>query len=147
MQHHPPEMFVAFGTPAGQGSKRIVGARGRKPVMLETSRHLKPWRGAVTSAAMQAKARFRERPVSLDIVVRWQRPASHLTSRGALRSGAPEFPGYVDGDKLARAIFDALKGVCYRDDRQVVRHSVAREWCEDGTPAHAEITIRDAQAA
>ncbi|MCX6934118.1 MAG: RusA family crossover junction endodeoxyribonuclease, partial [Verrucomicrobia bacterium] len=128
MQHHPPEIIVAFGHPAGQGSKRLARVRGKqgddKSIMLETSAHLKPWRAAVTAAAMQACAKYRERFVAMDIVVRWPRPASHFTGRGALRSGAPDYPGYVDGDKLARAIFDALKGVCYRDDRQVARHSV-----------------------
>lgn len=144
MESHAPETITVFGHPAGQGSKRAVGTRGGRAIMVESSRHLKPWRQAVTAAAVEAKAAFRLRPVMLDIIVRWPRPASHLTKSGALRSGAPMFPSMVDADKLARGILDALTGCAYRDDRQVVDLHIRREWCADGTPSHAEIRISDA---
>lgn len=112
--------------------------------MVETSRHLKPWRSAVTAAGVDGGLVHRLGPVAIAIRVRWPRPAAHYTRTGSLRSGSPLYPGLVDIDKLARGILDALTGVAYRDDRQVVMLDIRREWCADGTPSHAEITVSDA---
>ena len=89
-------------------------------------------------------AAYRLKPVQVSVCVRWPRPASHYTPRGTLRATAPDDPSAVDVDKLARAILDALTGVVYRDDRQVVRLSILREWCADGIASHADIEISDA---
>lgn len=141
---HPPQTIMVFGTPAGQGSKRAVGTRGGRAIMVETSRHLKPWRSAITGEAVANRLAYRVGSVGVSVCVRWPRPASHYTRKGALRSGAAAHPGMVDVDKLARGILDALTGVAYRDDRQVVSLAIRREWCADGTPSHAEITVSDA---
>lgn len=141
---HPPQTITVYGHPAGQGSKRAVGTRGGRAIMVETSKHLRPWRAAVTGEAVARKIAYRVGPVALTVRVRWPRPATHYTRTGALRSGAAAYPGMIDADKLARGILDALSGVAYRDDRQVVDLAIRREWCADGTPSHAEITISDA---
>lgn len=143
-QHdHAPETITVYGRPAGQGSKKPIRRGHGRMVMLETSQHLTPWRTAVTVAAFEAGVAYREGSVRLDIEVRWPRPSSHYSKRG-LRENAPSFPGLIDVDKLARGILDALTGVAYRDDRQVVHLNIKRAWCRDGIPSHAEITISDA---
>jgi crossover junction endodeoxyribonuclease RusA len=62
----------------------------------------------------------------LDLVFWFARPASHYgTKNGALylKPSAPAQPVSArlgDVDKLSRAVLDALTGVAYLDDRQVI---------------------------
>ena len=53
----------------------------------------------------------------------FRRPKSHLTSKGALTKAAPLFPTgrqIGDTDKLIRSVCDALTGIVWYDDSQVV---------------------------
>lgn len=134
---------VVGGKPAPQGSKRLVRLRNGRSMMLEASSAVRPWRALVADAARAAGIQLREKDVALDIVARWARPASHYGRRG-LRSVAPARPGYADVDKVARAVCDALTGIAYRDDRQVVMLRVERTWCADGEAPGATISIDDA---
>lgn len=120
--------FFAAGRPAAQGSKRHVGG-GR---LIESSRQVGPWREIVRQAAVEAMAGRPpiEGPVYLVQVFALPRPKSHYgTGRnsGQVKRGAPHRPPVrPDLDKLARAVGDALTGVCYRDDAQVVNLCAAK---------------------
>ena len=120
--------FFAAGRPAAQGSKRHVGD-GR---LIESSRQVGPWRDTVRRAAVEAMADRPpiEGPVYLVQVFALPRPKSHYgTGRnsGRIKRGAPHRPPVrPDLDKLARAVGDALTGVCYRDDAQVVNLCAAK---------------------
>jgi crossover junction endodeoxyribonuclease RusA len=64
-------------------------------------------------------------PVCVEVVFHFKRPASHYRGKsGELREGVPtRFAHGVqrgDLDKLLRAVLDALTGVAFADDRQVV---------------------------
>lgn len=99
------------GVPAPQGSKKYVGHRGGKPVLLESSAKVRPWRAAVAQAA----ALFPPLPdgaVSVEIVFRLPRPKS-LPKRVTVHTRKPDL------DKLARSTLDALSGVLYLDDNRV----------------------------
>lgn len=127
---HPASrlFFVAYGTPAPQGSKRHVG-RG---VMIEQNREaLHTWRDDVKLAALaaleDAPTWARDaRAVSLHVVFTLQRPRAHYrTGRLAnlLRDDAPAWHGLrPDLDKLLRSTGDALTtaGV-YADDARVAQ--------------------------
>lgn len=121
-------VFYAEGVPAPQGSKTHVGG-GR---LIESSRQVGPWRDAVRRAAVEAMASRPpiEGPVYLVQVFALPRPKSHYgTGRnsGRVKRGAPSRPPVrPDLDKLARAVGDALTGVCYRDDAQVVNLCAAK---------------------
>lgn len=120
--------FFAAGRPAAQGSKRHVGG-GR---LIESSRQVGPWRDAVRQAAIEAMAGRPpiDGPVYLVQVFALPRPKSHYgTGRnsGQVKRGAPHRPPVrPDLDKLARAVGDALTGVCYHDDAQVVNLCAAK---------------------
>ena len=121
-------IFFVEGVPAPQGSKTHVGG-GR---LIESSRQVGPWRDTVRRAAVEAMASRPpiEGPVYLVQVFALPRPKSHYgTGRnsGRVKRAAPHRPpARPDLDKLARAVGDALTGVCYRDDAQVVNLCAAK---------------------
>lgn len=121
-------VFYAEGVPAPQGSKTHVGG-GR---LIESSRQVGPWRDAVRRSAITAMGDRPpiDGPIYLVQVFALPRPKSHYgTGRnsGRIKRGAPSRPPVrPDLDKLARAVGDALTGVCYHDDAQVVNLCAAK---------------------
>lgn len=113
--------FVVPGLAAPQGSKRMVRLRNGRTVLIESSKRVKPWRAVV---AYEAGRAFTGAPVECDVTVSAEfvieRPKSHKTSAGAVKSSAPWSPGKPDLDKLCRALLDGLTGVIYGDDSQVI---------------------------
>lgn len=118
-------IFFAAGTPAPQGSKTHVG----HGVMVESSKRVKPWRAAVRTAAIEAMHGQPPRTGPLEVWLRFimPRPKSHLRQGRAQTDGwrlLPSAPrqhtGKPDVDKLVRAVLDALTGVAWCDDAQVV---------------------------
>jgi crossover junction endodeoxyribonuclease RusA len=116
--------FTVYGTAAPQGSKRHVG----NGVMLESSDRVRPWRQDVRFAALEKRPPDWDMTTPMRIVLEFwfSRPASHYGTRDGmsnLKVSAPREPISArigDIDKLERAVLDALTGVAYLDDRQVV---------------------------
>lgn len=114
--------FYVAGSPVGQGSI----ARTPHGAKHSNERTLLPWRASVAGHAHDAMAD--EPPTPAPVVVELQfdlaRPLGHFgTGRnvGELRKSAPDVPTKnPDLDKLTRAVLDALTGIVYRDDAQVV---------------------------
>jgi Holliday junction resolvase RusA-like endonuclease len=116
--------FAVHGLPAPQGSKRHVG----NGIMVESSKHVRPWREAVKDAAWvaatQSSWQQADGPVVLSVVFFFHRPKSHWrTGRNSdlLRAGVPTAPaGKPDLSKLVRSTEDALTDAgIWRDDAQV----------------------------
>lgn len=114
--------FRVYGNPAPQGSKKHVG----NGVMVESSKHVKPWRQDVVAAALAAIDDMDDfqpytGPVAVHVTFWFARPKSHFrTGRnaGELKPGAPVFVATrPDLEKLERSTNDALTtaGV-WRDD-------------------------------
>lgn len=119
--------IVVRGLPAPQGSKRHVG----KGVMVESSKHVKPWREAVKHAALEVVGDDftpLDGPLLVSMVFSFARPKGHFgTGRnaGVLRAGVPMWPyGKPDLSKLARATEDALTGIVWSDDSRVVEYEL-----------------------
>lgn len=76
---------------------------------------------------------------------RFARPKSHHGAKG-LKQTAPAHPttrNLGDTDKLVRACLDALTGLAYDDDSQVVEAAGIKRWCEPGEPEGAVVTVSD----
>ena len=123
--------FTVTGAAAPQGSKRHVG-RG---VMAESSKRLKPWRSDVRDAAFMAMdGDPLAGPVAVAATFVYRRPAGHSLSDGISLSAAgkrapyPPKGGRGDVDKLLRAVLDAMTGIVYADDGQVVVLRGLRAW-------------------
>ena len=117
--------FRVYGDPAPQGSKRHLG----NGVMVEMSRKVKPWRSAVTEAAVDARdpdIGLLDEALIVDMVFTAVRPRSHYrTGRNAhlLRDNAPARPmSAPDLTKLARSTEDAITKVLYRDDARITEY-------------------------
>lgn len=130
--------FDVVGTPAPQGSKRgFVNRHTGKVSMVESSsERVRSWRSDVRDAAEKAVADdgwpLERGPVAVTVVFRIGRPKGHYgTGRNAdvLKASAPPFPAKKpDLDKLARATLDALTGIVFADDEQVVTLRVRKVW-------------------
>lgn len=113
--------FVVPGRAQPGGSKRAF-IRGGRAVVTDANKNVGAWKERVSIVAAGA---YRNAPLAgplrLSISVVCIRPASHFTSKGALAKGAREYPSVKpDLTKLVRAIEDALTGIVWVDDAQVV---------------------------
>ena len=97
---------------------------------LPSSAPVRAFKRAVIAAAGERFKKPIDGPVVVEITALFQRPPSHLTARGELRKGAPVFPGrnLGDVDNLAKGALDALTGIAWDDDSQVVDLRVNKRW-------------------
>ena len=112
--------FAARGIPVPQGALVRSPTGG---LYNRGGTRLAVWRSAVrdqATIAMGDRPPFAG-PVRVALSVRFPRLKSHLRRDGTPRPGAPSFVATVpDIDKVARSCLDALSGVVFGDDRQVV---------------------------
>lgn len=133
--------FSVVGEPQTQGSKSAVQRGGRAWVIeggnSEKRRKHVDWRTAVADAARDANpGELLAGPVTVLLTFGMTRPASAPKRRRTwpinARSG--------DADKLARSVLDSLTGTILRDDAQVVRLLVIKDWAD---PPGVQVTIEE----
>jgi len=133
--------FVVYGLPAPQGSKRHMG----NGVMVESSKAVSPWRQDVKHAALACVPHDWDPslPMSLSVVFRFKRPATHIGKKG-IKPSAPAHCTSAragDLDKLCRSTIDGLTAIAYDDDRQVVTVNAVKRYCVGDEPQGALITL------
>ena len=143
----PALAFVAYGMASPAGSKRAFTNRhtGRTQV-VDAAKGSKAWKQEVATEAYAALALANgdglpgliDGPLAVSMTFFVPRPSSHYGARG-LKPSAPDYPTTrPDVLKLARAVEDALTGVVYRDDAQLVRERLAKLY---GEPARVEVEV------
>lgn len=140
--------FRVYGRAASQGSKRAVRTKSGKVVVIEDNPRTYEWRQEVASVAHRAySGPLHLGPVGLRLIFVRARPKSHYgTGRNVnrLRQTAPSYAlGKPDLLKLGRAIEDALTGVIFRDDSQVVSLTLGKVWGEENS-VHVTVQLFDA---
>lgn len=140
-------VFVA-GTPRPQGSKTVFKTqRTGRPILVEASRHAKPWRNEVAKATRDAVMRqgaIIADAWRVDCEYYFARPKSHLNKDGTLRKGAPlQHTSKPDIDKLDRLVFDGITHIAITDDAAIVCGSHSKQYTR-GQPG-VRITITPAQ--
>jgi Holliday junction resolvase RusA-like endonuclease len=144
MSNHPLT-FCVLGLPRPAGSKRAFTIRknglptGRIAV-VDDCKESRDWKNTVAreaAATMQDESRqMLIGPVCMSAIFYVPRPKGHYrTGKRAseLRPSAPEHPTTKpDLLKLTRAVEDALTGVVWRDDSQVVEHRLEKRY---GSPS------------
>lgn len=128
------------GRPRTKGSMRHVG-KGR---MIEGNPHSSTWRADVRAAAMAQGCTAGEHAYSVEVRCWFKRPHNHRRANGELKPGSPRFPhGRVgDVDKIARNVLDALAGVVWHDDSQVVNVTASKAWADVQDYERTTITIK-----
>lgn len=123
--------FFVPGHPQTQGSLTSFKHHSTGKIITPQNKKVITWRGIVSIYAAQAMSgqKIITGPVYIDTIFYFLRPKCHYrTGKNAhiLKDNAPAFPikqSTGDGDKLTRAIWDALTGVVFSDDSQVVEWS------------------------
>lgn len=152
--------FTVFGKAQPAGSKRAFALRRKggalvlresgAPVISVTDDNpdSKAWKQEVAKAALLSRsqqpghlAKIIEGPVAVSFYFYRPRPKGHMTSKGALSKSGRETPyptSKPDVLKLARGVEDALTGVIWRDDAQIVDERLRKFW---GDPVRVVITV------
>jgi len=144
------ELFVP-GIPAGAGSKKgFYIKKINKVIMSPASKKTKPWMESVRWAAIQAGYNGKlllTKPVHLQLTFYYHRPKGHYgtgKNAGNLKGSAPKHKTtQPDLCKLVRAVEDALTGLVWEDDRQIVVHKNAKTYCERHEKAGVRIIITE----
>ncbi len=141
------------GIPRPGGSKRgfaFKRANGKLGVTLvdASGEKGKDWRGDVKHAARQEvkacgwQIPAPNQPLFLTLMLLMPRPKSHYRKSGALKPNAPCWhTGRPDATKLLRSIEDALTGILWADDGQIVRQEVRKIYCDKGSGC--SITVQE----
>ena len=127
--------FTVLGRAEPQGSVRAFMIGG-KPRLTSDNKKMKPWRQQVGFMALSARPTndgwaAKHMPVEVTYRFYFAKPPS-APKRRLWPVVKP------DWDKISRACGDALTGILYHDDAQVVRATVSKEY---GSPERTEITV------
>jgi Holliday junction resolvase RusA-like endonuclease len=141
--------FRVVGKPEPRGSKNAFRTKTGATVVTDSNPHSGPWMGVVADAALNAMigedgtvAAVMEGPLAMAVVFTVARPKGHYgtgRNEGVVKASAPSHPAVKpDTTKLLRGLEDALSGVVWRDDAQVVEQTVAKRY---GHPEGAQVIV------
>lgn len=86
-----------------------------------------------------SKMPFPKQAVKIEVTFFFPRPNHHFTRKGGRsKTWIPHYVHSPDVDKCSRTILDALTGLVYEDDRQVVELT-ARKFYDDGHRIYLKI--------
>lgn len=135
--------FTVLGRPQPAGSKRAFPRKGGGVIVTDDNPRARSWQQEIRIVAVEAMdGEIIDGPVELFCRFVLARPAGHFgTGRnaGSVRLSAPRYPIVKpDITKLIRAVEDALSGIVYRDDAQIVNQRAFKAY---GTPERVEIVV------
>jgi Holliday junction resolvase RusA-like endonuclease len=141
------QFFIA-GIPQPGGSKRAFKhpSTGRI-IVTDDAKHNREWRANVSFFARQ---HFDAEPMRGPLLVCFEfvmpRIGAHMNSKGQLKTSAPKYHTVrPDATKLTRSTEDALTGILWADDSQVMPFAIKRYGSKPGclitvTPLQNQIT-------
>src|SRR3989337_562709 len=114
--------FAVRGLPATQGSTRAFVVKG-KPIITTTTKGLAAWRRLVADGTQNhAPQELWGGPISMRLHFGLPKPKSAPKTKRTWPDKRPDL------DKLVRAVLDALTGIVFRDDAQVVRMFASKDY-------------------
>lgn len=136
--------LTVYGQPQPAGSKTVGFAKSGQHFVRDSAKGSAEWKRTVAQVAgaeMSGRSLL-EGPLGLVVDFYLPRPKGHFgTGRnaGSVKGSAPLFPvTKPDATKLLRAVEDALTGIVWRDDAQVVEQHVRKHY---GEPTRVEISV------
>lgn len=131
-----PVVIKVMGEPVPQGSTRAFITKSGRPIITHSNRNLKEWRQRIATEAQK------ERPKSWDMDQAILLGVDFLMPRPkTLPKRIKENVKRPDLDKLVRAVLDALTGIYFKDDAQVVQVFAGKRYADKFEAAGAQITV------
>jgi Holliday junction resolvase RusA-like endonuclease len=135
--------FWVPGIPAPAGSKKGFAIKkggyytGRVAIVDSSGKRGKEWRQNVADSAFSAMKAAdmppMDGPLFMGVTFHMPRPKFHLNSKGEIKPSAPQFHTIrPDCTKLTRAAEDAMTGIVYRDDAQIVVQNISKILSKEG---------------
>ena len=121
-------IFRVQGEPVPQPRPRVSTRGGFARAYVPKEHAIHAYREAIAFAAKTYVGKPSESPMKAECRFVFVRPKSHKTKSG-LAKGAPLYPK-CDCDNLAKGVLDALNGVAFVDDSQVVELHVTKAYGE-----------------
>jgi crossover junction endodeoxyribonuclease RusA len=109
--------FFVAGRPVPQGSLKFINGHA----IHVRANDLAVWRATIANCARHAQVNKALEGVEINVIFHMARPKTVKRKEPFKRP---------DIDKLARAVLDALTGVAYDDDEQVVKLTASKEYAE-----------------
>lgn len=141
--------FRVYGLPAPQGSMRVFmikpkGGGAQRPIITHArGKVLAEWRAAIVQAAIKARVPMMQGPVFLKLLIILPAPASRptvLTTQKQMEYWLRPWR-QPDLDKCVRGILDAMTGIAFKDDGQIVRLLAEKVYANDGERPGIDVTI------
>lgn len=137
--------FTVYGTPQPAGSKRALGFRrpdgsvGAR--VVDANNKAAMWKQAVAAAVtlelLEGRICAFDGPVPVRVVCTFfvTRPADHYKKDGTLKPSAPQYPcKRPDATKLWRGTEDAITGLIWKDDAQIVEQIIRKRFSPTSAP-------------
>lgn len=121
------------GIPAPGGSKRgFFNKKTGRVIITDDNKKSKPWMACVSEAASQKCSTMLDGPLRVRFDFVFPRPKGHYRTgknAGQLKADAPPYPIVKpDATKVTRSTEDALKGIAWRDDSQIVTQAATKRY-------------------
>lgn len=122
------------GLPQPGGSKKAFvlkkGSMAGRAVVTDANPKAKGWKSTVSLVASEHISSPFDGPISVEVEFRMPRPKGHFGKRGLLNSAPMHHTVRPDLTKCWRSTEDALKGIAWRDDSQVVDQRICKVYAE-----------------
>lgn len=123
--------IIVYCDPVPKARPRVVTMRGGARAF--TPRTTVNAEAQIRAAWVAAGHGLLRGPLRLQVIVGLRRPRFHYGRRGILPS-APVYPDVQpDWDNYAKTVCDALQGVAYRNDGQIVSAGVDKLYADPGS--------------
>ena len=142
--------FTVHGVPQPAGSKRaFVTPKTGRIVVVDDAKGSRPWKNRVAAAAAEAMdGPPLSGPVELLLTFSVTRPRGHYgvgRNSDIVKPSAPVFPTVrPDITKLVRAAEDAMTGIVWKDDAQVIAQHADKRY---GPSPHVTVEVLSLEPA
>lgn len=143
--YHPLDVqFCVVGRPQPKGSTRAFYSPKHARILTwaDNRERLKPWEDCVRAAARRAVGRSEQYPlwpagipVRIEVTFVLTRPTRSPGRRRGWPSVKPDL------SKLVRGLEDALTGIVYGDDAQIVSLTARKVYETEGSGVRAEVAV------
>lgn len=129
------QTFVIEGNPRGQGRPRAT-VRGRHAAVYEAKEDTL-YKNNITAQIVAQKPEYIvDKPVFLTALFFLPRPKYHFDSKGAIKARFQDArpTGKPDLSNLIKGVEDALNGIVWADDSQIVHYGNSGKYYTDTRP-------------